>query len=406
MDDTLVVLDNILDVLNQVDAGEPLCAGDLIPLVNTSFAYFQGGGGWGLTHAALDLVSQHWGLWDEIVVSGGHSPVSPGFMSMASFSDDLLWGIFVSNFQATGALRLVSLPGWTGAPLDLQGGLVPCHAELRKEFCTQQTFAVGTWTSNNTVVLSAGACRTKMPRVGIAHMGLEIQGGRLPWVEQIVNVSKAFATYAGKLVATFEDSPFYYWRLCALGEDVDPHKKKQEAEMLHRTIYENAVVTKALLSEDFLVVDGKKVSIGLCQEPAEVVNQLLGGTSHATTIHPVLLLPALERLRDHLRFHLRPSAFDLHVNTGTGASSDHGSNRVQLVYRVGENATALAEHVCHRLGMAGNPQCMGYAVTNMQRDLPAYLHYDVLCRRSGMYKVAASQLHAIGSAGNARKDEL
>lgn len=40
-----------------------------------------------------------WSVWDDLVLSGGDSPAVPGFTSLAAYSDDLLWGIFMANLH-------------------------------------------------------------------------------------------------------------------------------------------------------------------------------------------------------------------------------------------------------------------------------------------------------------------
>lgn len=106
----------------------------------------QGGGGWGLSAPALSVVREHWDVWDQVVMSGGDSPAAPGFTSLAAYSDDLLWGIFMANL----AIPSIKLQGWSGAPLDMLGGILPCDQEISKNFCFSQTFAVGLWADGET----------------------------------------------------------------------------------------------------------------------------------------------------------------------------------------------------------------------------------------------------------------
>jgi len=79
-------------------------------------------------------------MWDDIILSGGDSPTTPRFLADNAYADDLFWGIFISNLNIITPFRP---EGWSGAPVDLYGGVVPCDDEISKEFCLINTFPVG-----------------------------------------------------------------------------------------------------------------------------------------------------------------------------------------------------------------------------------------------------------------------
>lgn len=125
------------------------CVGDKIPIKDANFSYFQGGGGWGLTAPALSMVSNNWPVWNNVILGGGDSPISPGFTAVSPYADDLLWGIFMANL----GIPALKLDGWSGATVDMKAGLIPCDDELRKSFCFTQTFPVGTWADGKSSIL-------------------------------------------------------------------------------------------------------------------------------------------------------------------------------------------------------------------------------------------------------------
>lgn len=238
------------------------------------FFYFQGGGGWALSRPALTMVQKNWHVWDSLIFTGGDTPKTPGFLASNSYADDLFWGIFMKNLE----IEPLALEGWSGAPVDLRSGIIDCKQEIIKQYCVRQTFPVGhivndkgqhgkkekvavptkavirqlhppTWImviiclSTGTKVMSSGPCRGNMTRPAVFHMGLEIWGGQDQWVQQMPNVSHAFARDPADLVVTFEDTPFFYWRLCSVSgrsNDVIPQ------EVTHQDIYVSSRMGKKL----------------------------------------------------------------------------------------------------------------------------------------------------------------
>jgi hypothetical protein len=124
--------------------------GDRIEIQGANFSYFQGGGGWGVTRAALDQIVGGWAVWENILLTGGESPVSPGFTAVTTYADDLLFGIFMASL----GIPALKLEGWSGAPVDVKGGVVPCRDEIKRSFCFSQAFSVGTWADGEVTRLS------------------------------------------------------------------------------------------------------------------------------------------------------------------------------------------------------------------------------------------------------------
>lgn len=92
----------------------------------------------------------------------------------------------------------------------------------------------------------------------------------------------------------------------------------------------------------------------------------------------MVLSNALDRLRDRLRYHTRPWAFNLIAGQGRAK---------QMVYRIGDDAYRIAREACEALNMTGEPQCVSYAVNQLQSKLPPELHYDRLCLKKQLHKV-------------------
>lgn len=130
------------------------------------------------------------------------------------------------------------------------------------------------------------------------------------------------------------------------------------------------------------------VHIGLCQRVADVFTSLPVALQ-TDEEYQGTLVSSLERLRDNLRYHIRPHLFALTVNLPPNQAGNAGNvMSVQLTQRVGDDPLPQAQLACQALANYTTMDvCVPYAVSTLESRLPSELRYREMCQSSGAYKV-------------------